>query len=108
MKYCTYEIAPYTGNGVDPPACGAVAVSGRFCAAHARLVEESSAKADAMSLRASPRACAVADAWLAWTRRPGASYRIESGTGPQAEAFNLALEALELATRESPLRKVKP
>jgi hypothetical protein len=59
-----------------------------------------------LALQASPIACAVADAWLTWTRRTDGWSA--NGWSPETEAFGLALETIELATRESPLRKVKP
>lgn len=52
------------------------------------------------ALSASPIACAVADAWA------------QHGNRPPSVTFDSplwsALDALEAATRESPLRKVRP
>ena len=56
---------------------------------------------EADALCASPIACAVADAWGRWT--------FERNNIPDVPAvFADALDAIELATRPSPLRKVKP
>jgi hypothetical protein len=57
-----------------------------------------------VALCASPIACAVADAWCAdETMVGGDQWNVEIAPG-----LARALDALELATRESPLRKVKP
>lgn len=60
---------------------------------------------ESAALSASPIACAVADAWIMWTRRAGNDplpFTVEG------DMFGASLESLEAATRESPLRKVRP
>lgn len=65
-------------------------------------------------LVASPKACAVADTWQAVKNHdaPSATQFISTPDGDVdnylTEPLELALNTLELATRDSPLRKVKP
>lgn len=68
---------------------------------------------EAADLCASPKACAVADVWQALRNDDSENAAVllhtpvgreEHLTGPLEDALNV----LELATRESPLRKVKP
>ena len=56
---------------------------------------------EADRLQASPIACAVADAWLS----ERSDFRVVRRMTDESSS---AFDALELATRESPLRKVKP
>jgi hypothetical protein len=95
---CNYEISPYTGNGGDPPICGARATHGSLCEQHHKWEK----REELSRLRSDPvlvAACAVADAWASHGNRPP-SITFES-------PLWTTLTVLELATRNSPLRKVK-
>lgn len=57
------------------------------------------------TLCASPIACAVADAWSTWRKK--IAWTIPTRSHRKQGLYD-ALDALEAATRESPLRKVRP
>ena len=62
------------------------------------------AGAESAALSASPIACAVADAWAHAAQKRMADY---ADLHTYAPGIPAALDALEAATRESPLRKVR-
>lgn len=100
MKRCSYELAPYTGTGVDPPTCAFAAeteVHGSpYCSVHAKQVTSSIVEAASDLERA---ACAAADAWM--------KEREFSLTRRMLDESVEALDALERATSSNLLRKVK-